>query len=101
MEKERRSYTRDFKIMAVELVESGKTPKQVGIDLDISRDLVCRWRREMKGSNKVYFSGNGNANLNEEQKEIIRLQKELREAKLESEILKKAVSIFSKSDGKF
>ena len=39
--------------------------------------------------------------LAEEQKEITRLKKELREAKLERNILKKAVSILSKSDGKY
>jgi transposase len=39
--------------------------------------------------------------LTEEQKKIARLEKELRETKLERDILKKAVSIFSKSDGKY
>ena len=35
-----------------------------------------------------------------EQREIVRLKKQLREAELERDILKKAISIFSKSDGK-
>ncbi len=34
------------------------------------------------------------------EKENARLRKELRDAKMERDILKKAVSIFSKSDGK-
>ena len=39
--------------------------------------------------------------MTEEQKEIVRLKKELRDAQIERDILKKAVSIFSKSDGKY
>ena len=39
--------------------------------------------------------------MTDEQKEIARLNKELREAQLERDILKKAVSIFSKGDSKF
>jgi len=43
----------------------------------------------------------GNKTMTEEQKEISRLKKELRDAQLERDILKKAVSIFSRSDGKY
>jgi transposase len=39
--------------------------------------------------------------MTDEQKEIARLKKELRDARLERDILKKAVSIFSKSDGRY
>jgi len=39
--------------------------------------------------------------MTEEQKEIARLKKELRDAQLECDILKKAVSIFSRNDGKY
>jgi len=39
--------------------------------------------------------------MTEEQKEIALLKKELRDAQLERDILKKAVSIFSRSDGKY
>ncbi len=101
MNKSRRKYEKDFKLMAVELVESGKSTREVSEDLGIKQDLICRWRREIKGSPLACFSGNGNANLTPEQKEIIQLKKELRDARIESEILKKAVSIFSKSDGKY
>jgi transposase len=39
--------------------------------------------------------------MTEEQKEIARLKKELRDAQMERDILKKAVGIFSKNDGKY
>ena len=43
------------------------------------------------------FSGHGNVNMTDEQKENARLKRELKETQLENEILKKAVGIFSKS----
>ncbi len=64
MFKERRKYEKEFKLMAVELVKSGKSTKEVAEDLGIKRDLICRWRRELEGSPLACFSGNGNANLN-------------------------------------
>ena len=39
--------------------------------------------------------------MSEEKKENTRLQKELKEAQLERDILKKAISIFSKGDGRY
>lgn len=100
MQTTRRHYDKEFKRMAVELVESGKSTSEVGNDLGIAPDLVRRWRREFTANQTGCFSGHGNENLTPEQKEIAQLKKELREAKLEAEILKKAVGIFSKSDGK-
>ncbi len=100
MNKERRHYDREFKRMAVDLIESGKSTKEVATDLDIAPDLVRRWKREYSLNQTGCFSGNGNPNLTPEQKEIIQLKKELRDSRIEAEILKKAVSIFSKSDGK-
>ena len=47
----------------------------------------------MKENPKYYFPGNGK--LKEPENEMRRLQKELNEVKLEREILKKAVAIFS------
>ena len=39
--------------------------------------------------------------MTDDHREVNALKKQLREAKLERDILKKAVSIFSKSDSKF
>ncbi len=38
--------------------------------------------------------------MTDQEREIARLERELRDAKMERDILKKAISIFSKSDGK-
>ena len=100
MNKIRRHYDKEFKLMAVELVLSGKSSKSVGEDLGIRTDLVNRWRREYERNKTGSFSGQGTPNLTPEEKEIARLKRALREAEMERDILKKAVSIFSKSDGR-
>lgn len=101
MKRERRHFDQEFKLMAVNLCHSGKTTRQVAEELDIRPDIVRRWKRELEQYGEGSFSGYGNANLTPEQKEIIRLKKELKEAQIERDILKKAVSIFSRNDGKF
>lgn len=86
--------------MAVNLCLTGKTAREVAEDLGIKVDLVRRWRREYEQYEEGSFSGHGNANLTDDQKEIARLKKELKEVQIEREILKKAISIFSKGDNK-
>jgi len=98
MSTERRKYDKEFKRMAVELADSGKTNTEVAEDLGIRSELISRWRREFSKNEYGCFSGNGNPNLTPEQKEILSLKKALRNAELERDILKKAVSIFSKND---
>jgi len=100
MKKERRHYDREFKLMAVQLVHGGQTPREVADGLGIKPDLVNRWKREYEKYSDNGFSGQGNANLTDEQREIAKLRKELRDLQEERDILKKAVGIFSKSDGK-
>ena len=95
----KRSYDKEFKLIAVELMISGKTSTEVGTELGIAPDLVRRWRREYKKFNEGSFSGKGVPNMTPEEKEIFKLKKELADSKLETEILKKAISIFSKKDG--
>ena len=101
MKRERRMFDKEFKLMAVNLCLTGKATREVADELGIAVDLVNRWRREHQQYREGSFSGHGNANMTDEQKEIARLKKELREAQLESEILKKAVSIFSRKDNKY
>lgn len=100
MNKERRQYDKEFKIMAVELCLSGKSISKVADELGIRTNLLSRWKREYKQRKNGSFSGHGKPALSPEQAEIAKLKRQLREAEIERDILKKAVSIFSKSDGK-
>jgi len=94
---ERRTYTEEFKRDAVELsFNSDKTIKEIADDLGIIYGNLTRWRREYKNKGEHAFPGNGNQNLTPEEQKIKDLEDELRETKLERDILKKAVGIFSK-----
>ena len=97
---ERRQYDKEFKIMAINLLLAGKKPKQIAEELGIRSELVNRWKREYDSLNTKSFPGKGKANLTEEQLKISKLEKALREVEIENEILKKAISIFSRKDGK-
>jgi len=99
--KKRRTFDREFKQMVVELSKNRDDIVELALEMDIRPDLIYRWRRLAEVHKEGSFPGHGNQILTEEQKEIVRLKKELRDAQLERDILKKAVSIFSKSDGKY
>ncbi len=99
--KERRSYDKSFKLMAVELYRNGKTSQEVGADLGIGADLIRRWSKELKEGNFRSFPGNGKQNLTEEQQKIASLEKALKDTQIERDILKKAVSIFSRGDSNY
>ena len=86
--------------MAVNLCLTGKSSKEVAADLGITPNLLNRWIREHAKYGENSFSGNGKPVMTDSELEIARLKKELREAQIERDILKKAVSIFSRSDSK-
>ena len=92
----RRSYDKEFKLMAVELMTSGKTSIEVGQDLRIASDLVRRWKREYEKYNEGSFSGKGIPNMTPEEREIFKLKKELAKVTQERDLLKKAAAYFAK-----
>ena len=96
----RKKYDKEFKLMAVELIETHKSVKEVSEELGVSKDLLYQWRRSFLKKGEHGFSGQGKKSLTPEEAEIARLKKDLREVEIERDILKKAVSIFSKKDGK-
>ena len=93
----RRKYDKQFKIDTVRLLKSsGKTATELASDLGIRQDLVSRWKRELSQDNVKTFPGNGNPR----DEEISRLKNELTDVKMERDILKKALAIFSKPENK-
>jgi len=101
MSRERKVYTKEFKLMSVELSNTRSDLSALARELDISPALLYRWRKEHSVKQGSSFSGNGKVILSESEQELARLRKELRETQMERDILKKAVSIFSKSDTKY
>ena len=97
MSKTRRTYSEQFKRETVELsFNSDKTCKELVKDLGINYNTLIRWRKEYRDNGDLAFPGKGKEKLTPEQKEIKRLKKQLHNAQQERDILKKAVSIFSK-----
>ncbi|WP_259015099.1 hypothetical protein [Emticicia fluvialis] len=87
--------------MSVELSNSRTDLGSLEKELDISSVLLYRWRRELSAKQNGSFSGNGKVVLSQKEQELARLKKEDRETQMERDILKKAVSIFSRIDGKY
>jgi len=87
--------------MSVELSNTRSDLSELARELDINPALLYRWRKEHSVKQGSSFSGNGKVILSESEQELARLRKELRETQMERDILKKAVSIFSKSDTKY
>ena len=91
----RQRYDNEFKVMVVELLQSGRPTKELSSEYGINSGIIRRWKREY-GAKSGDFSKKRPVSL--EEMELKTLKKELREVRLERDILKKAVSIFSKSD---
>ena len=91
MKRERKKYTKEFRIDTVKLLmSSGKTVREISEDLGIHENILFRWKKEYQNSTNP-FPGNGNPI----EKELYELKKENAILREEREILKKAVAIFS------
>lgn len=94
----RRKYDPEFKKNAVLLTEEpSRTVRDVAENLGIQPELIYRWRRQMRDRGELAFPGHGREALTEDQQKIRDLEKRLRDAEMERDILKKAMHIFSKT----
>ncbi len=67
---------------------------------NVSANSIYNWRSKYAKHQQDAFAGKGVKTQTEEQRRISELERALKESELERDILKKAVSIFSKSDKK-
>jgi len=96
----KRNYTKQYKENAVSLCKARGNTAAVARELGIWPSTLRRWKKEKRAYAHNSFPGHGKAKLTDDQKRIVSLQKKLKDKELELEILKKAISIFSKSDRK-
>lgn len=87
-------YDEEFKKTIISLLDSGKTVSELSLEYSVSLASINRWRKQYS-KEKLGLSY---AEATESTMKIKALEKELKDIKLERDILKKAVSIFSKSD---
>jgi len=93
--KERRTFTREFKLEAVRLsMEEGRSGAEVARELGIHRNLLYKWRKEFLEDEEESFPGRGNLKASEA--ELQRLRREVARLREDQEILKKALVFFSK-----
>jgi transposase len=89
----RRSFTDEFKQGAVRLVlDEGKTVAQVARDLDLTASALMKWVVQARADRTQGRTGL----TTEERAELARLRKEVRELRMERDILKKAAAFFAK-----
>ena len=100
MAQQRKHYDSVFKQKAVELADARGNVREVAAELGISPDLIYRWKCEAKTYGSGSFPGKGRPKMTSHESELADLRKKLRDAEMERDILKKAMTIFSSSDRK-
>jgi transposase len=100
MASSRRAFTDEFKAEAVRLVTVEDHPvSQVAKDLGIHESLLRRWQRKLEARQArvagVKPTAAVAASIIVEQEEVRRLKREIERLRMERDILKKAVAIFS------
>lgn len=87
----RRRYDAEFKANALKLLEDGRSVSSVASSLGINENMLYNWRSKSK--KQKIKEASGDASLETELKE---LKKRLKAVEIERDILKKALSIFSR-----
>jgi len=95
----RRTFTREFKLEAIRLVEEeGRTIASVARELGIGAGLLSRWRKQLSEDGEESFPGKGRLKASEE--EVRELQRRLRRVEQENEFLKKTAAYFARQSGR-
>lgn len=94
MSKQRKTYTRDFKLEAIRLAEtSGRTIAQVERELGLSQGTIFHWRQALQRHGGEAFPGQGHLLPNDER--LRQLERENAILRQERDILKKAIAVVS------
>ena len=89
--KTRRKFTPEFKKEAVALVnEQGYSISKAAQAIDVSENNLRRWVKELA------LESAGERLTSDERSELARLRREVKELRMEKEILKKASAFFAK-----
>jgi len=91
----RKKYSKEFKLDAVSLVaDQGYSRAEAARSLGLNSNMLGRWVSEYRIDGGQSFRGNGK--LTPEQEEIRKLRSQVKNLKMEKEILKKATVFFAK-----
>ncbi len=96
MQKTQRTFTKEFKLEAVQLVKSSNQPlAHIARDLGIADRTLHHWRKLFTEHGEQAFPGSGHQTAQEE--EIRHLKREVEILRQERAMLKKALGICSRS----
>lgn len=99
MSKKYRTYTEEFKLEALALLQtSDQSAAQLERDLGITKGLLLKWRDRYQVKQENGAARLAPSDLEATQAELRQLRRQLAVAEQERDILKKAVSIFSKME---
>lgn len=91
-----RKYAKEFKLNAVKLYQSSdKSCDVLAEDLGVPKNTLYTWIKQYREQGEQSFPGSGK--IAPCDAALHQLQKELADVKLERDILKKAIAIFSRA----
>jgi transposase-like protein len=82
----RRQFTKEFKLAAIQRLERGVSIGEVARALEVSPNVLHRWRREFRQAPGNSFPGNGNRRWSEGR--IAELERKIGQQALEIDFLK-------------
>jgi transposase len=98
MAQKRKHYSKQFKIDAVKLIiEQGYKISEAARNLGLHHSSLRRWKNQLGTDSIQAFPGKGH--MTPEKEELYRLHKEVKQLRMEREILKKAAAFFAKELG--
>ena len=84
----RRIFTREFKLAAIEEIESGKSLARVAREIQVHENVLRRWKKEIQENPSRAFAGHGNVISSNREAE---LERKIGQLTLENDFLKKAL----------
>lgn len=88
----RRKYSQEFIKDVVNMIKTGDKPvSEISKDLGINANILYRWHQKYSAKPMSEL-----VKVNERDSELLKLRKKLAEVEEERDILKKAITIFSK-----
>ncbi|MEZ7500431.1 transposase [Flavobacterium sp. Arc3] len=96
MKEVRKIYDKAFKDKAVQLSYDRTNVSELVRELGVTAPQLYKWRKESEEFGEGSFPGEGNLKLTPEQERIYELEKRLKDAELERDILKKEMNNYSR-----
>ena len=95
MARTRRAYPSEFRAQMVELVRAGRSPEQLAKEFELTANTIRKWAQQADRDEGRRSDGL----TTQEREELRRVRRELRQVKLERDILAKATAWFARETG--